>query len=111
MSQVVQEADREAAYEFVARVRERLRKGAKEYGNLAYLDRSLPEILREIAEEGADGPGWAVLGRHLVESAELSPAAQAHLEKMLLAISAKFFEAWQLALLALEFCEEEAGKP
>lgn len=43
--------------QFLDRVRDRLAKGAVEYGDTA-LDRTLVELLEEMLEECADIPGW-----------------------------------------------------
>lgn len=109
LARVAGNADPESASRFVSAVRERLAKGAEEYGDLAFLDRTFPEIIREMAEEGTDGPGWGLFAAYLVGAGELEQLDREHLEKMLVAASVKFFEAWQVVQLAAEFYEERAG--
>lgn len=57
-----QEADR-----FCEQVEQRLRKGAEEYGELAYLDRTFPECELEAIEEQHDAGGWSSLALRLLD--------------------------------------------
>lgn len=47
--------------DFLARVRARLEKGAREYGEAGFLYRPLEDLLGELREEGEDAAGWPVL--------------------------------------------------
>ena len=51
---------------FFDEVGERLEKGAREYGEHSWRAKTLPELLKEIGEEGADVAGWGVLAAQLV---------------------------------------------
>lgn len=110
LAQVARDADAEQATRFIGEVRDRLRKGAEEYGDHGFRDRSFTEVLAEAREEGEDVPGWLVLGFQLLADEELPDSHREHLERMLVAASAKSFEMWQILDLATEFYDEAAGQ-
>lgn len=56
------EADR-----FCEFIEARLRKGAEEYGELGYLDRTFDECELEAIEEQHDAGGWSSLGLRLLD--------------------------------------------
>ena len=109
--EAVKLADPEKATAFLARVHARLRKGAEEYGDLAFREKTIPQMLAEAREEGEDVPAWLTLAAQLIDDDPALIESDAHhLRLMLVAASAKAMEVWQILDLADEFYSESARK-
>lgn len=84
-----------AAPEFSDRVLARLAKGAREYGDDNFLMVPLEQLVDEIAEEGDDTGGWAVLaGVRLLGTQELDPEVSQEIQGLLLEAAAHGLRAW-----------------
>lgn len=107
---ISRDADVDLAERFQRALKARLVKGGEEYGEDSFRERTFPEVLAEATQEGEDFPSWLVLGVHLLRDEQLPQGTREHIEMMLIAASAKVFEAWQILELALEMYEEDRPK-
>ena len=103
-----QDTDPEKANRFIERVRTRLRKGATEYGDLAFRDKPITELISEAKEEGEDVPAWLALASQVLEDDEaLSETDREHMMRYLIAASAAALEVWSILDQAAEFYEDQ----
>jgi hypothetical protein len=96
-----------AAPEFVDRVFARLEKGAREYGADNYLHVPLEQLVDEIAEEGDDIAGWAVLvGVRLIGNQKVNSDVGQQAQTLLLEAAAHGLRAWHACAQARELLTE-----
>ena len=108
---IAQDADAERVERFLRAVDRRMSKGAEEYGDASY-HLPFPETVAQAVEEGEDFPAWLSIGVHALRRDDtIPPATREHLETMLVAASAKVFEAWQIIELAREMYEDDQLPP